>query len=105
MPRLFATLLLFLPLAACADDWPQWRGRDRDGHAHGARLPKTWPDKPPKPLWKQAVGEGQSSPVVAGGRLFVMGRQDDSEICWCLDAKSGKELWKLAYDCPYKPAD
>src|SRR4051812_42982935 len=52
-----AALFLLAP-AARADDWPQWRGRDRDGHAHGARLPKTWPDRPPKPLWTAKVGEG-----------------------------------------------
>jgi hypothetical protein len=106
MIRLLAALVvLAFPLAVRGDDWPQWRGPHRDGHALGARLPKKWPARPPKPLWKQAVGEGQSSPVVAKGRLFVMGRQGGKEVCWCLDARSGKMLWKHDYECPYKPAD
>lgn len=101
-----ALLLLLAPLPCRADDWPQWRGRDRDGLAHGAKLPKTWPDDPPKPLWKYKVGEGQSSPVVAGGRVFVMGRlPDGTETCWCLDADTGKLRWKHGYEVKYKPAD
>src|SRR4051794_13504164 len=81
MPRLPALLLLVLlsPAVCPADDWPQWRGPQRDGHARGARLPAAWPEKPPRPLWKRAVGAGQSSPVVAGGRLFVLGRQGGRE--------------------------
>jgi hypothetical protein len=96
-------LITALPLRA---DWPQWRGRDRDGVAYGARLPTAWPEKPPAPVWKQTVGEGQSSPVVVGNKLFVLGRAPDGkEVCWALDARSGKVLWQHAYDCDYKPAD
>ena len=99
---LFLILFLALPLRA---DWPQWRGRDRDGVAHGTKLPKSWPANPPEPAWKQPVGEGQSSPVVAGHRLFVLGRQGGQEVCWALDARTGKVLWQYAYDCVYTPAD
>jgi outer membrane protein assembly factor BamB len=105
MSRICTLLLFLVPAVASADDWPQWRGRDRDGHAHGAKLPKTWPEKPPKPLWTAKVGEGQASPAVADGRLFVMGRDDKgNEIVWCLDAATGKEVWKLSYACAYKPS-
>ena len=100
-----ALLALVCCCAARADDWPQWRGRYRDGHARGARLPVKWPLKAPQPIWKQAVGEGQSSPVMANGRLFVLGRQDGKEVCWCLAPSSGALQWKYAYECEYKPAD
>jgi outer membrane protein assembly factor BamB len=106
MWRISAVLLFLAPAAAHADDWPQWRGRDRDGHAHGAKLPATWPEKPPKPLWTAKVGEGQSSPAVAAGRAFVMGRDGKgNEVCWCLDAATGKEAWKHSYACDYQPAN
>src|SRR3954453_5407088 len=105
MSRSITILLLLVP-AARADDWPQWRGRDRDGRAHGAKLPKAWPEKPPKPLWATKGGEGQSSPAVAGGRVFVMGRDGEgNEVCWCLDADNGKQTWKRSYACDYKPSD
>jgi hypothetical protein len=91
--------------AAAAADWPQWRGRDRDGVAHKAPLPAVWPAKPPRSLWKQTVGEGQSSPVVAKGKVFILGRQRDEEGCYCMDANTGKMLWQTIYPCTYKPAD
>jgi outer membrane protein assembly factor BamB len=105
MSRLLAALIVLAAPLLARGDWPQWRGRDRDGHTHGARLPRKWPEKASRPLWKQAVGEGQSSPVVARGRLFVLGRENGKEMCWCLDADSGKVRWQRGYDCVYKPAD
>jgi outer membrane protein assembly factor BamB len=91
-------------LLVCLADWPQWRGPARDGHADAA-LPAKWPEKAPAPLWKTEVGSGQGSPVVAGGRVFVMGRSGTEEACYGLDADTGKVLWKHAEECPFKPAD
>src|SRR5262249_14549967 len=97
---------LALALAAPAADWPQWRGPERTGVARDARLPAAWPKEPPKPAWRVSIGEGYSSPVIADGRLFILGRiSGDREVCYCLDAASGKELWKHAYAAPYTPAD
>jgi outer membrane protein assembly factor BamB len=100
-----ATALVIL--AACqlrADDWPQWRGPKRDGVAPGTHFPDVWPKKPPKPLWKYKVGEGHCGPIVAGGKVFVMGRlPPDKEVCYCLDAATGKELWKRVDPAPYTP--
>src|SRR5262249_59647943 len=55
-----------------------------------------------KVLWKQPVGEGYSSPVVAGGRVFVHARVKDKEMeeVVALDAATGKPLWKDAYERP-----
>ncbi len=91
-------------LLACLADWPQWRGPARDGHAD-ARLPDRWPEKAPAPLWKREVGAGQGGPVVAGGRVFVMGRVGAEEVCYGLDGDTGKVLWRHAQETPYKPAD
>src|SRR3954447_21559209 len=108
MPRTLAAALLLLCASTTlpAADWPQWRGPDRDGVADGAKLPAVWPESPPAPRWKAPVGEGQSSPVVAGGRVFVLGREKGGrEACWCLDAATGQVRWKHHYPCPFKPAD
>jgi len=108
MGGVFASILVLLVLAHLtrADDWPQWRGPNRDGVAKGARLPARWPKDPPKPLWKRTIGEGQGSPAVAGGKLFIMGRDmADNETCFALDASTGNVLWKHSYPAPYKPAD
>jgi outer membrane protein assembly factor BamB len=106
MLRWLALAVVLVSTPVRADDWPQWRGPKRDGVAPNARMPANWPQNPPKPLWKVPIGEGQSSPVVAGGRVFVMSRDKaGKEICWCLNATTGKEVWKHSYPAPFKPAD
>ena len=54
--------------------WPQWRGPTRDGRVSAEHVPASWPAKL-TPQWTQKVGEGYSTPVVAGGRVFVHSRQ------------------------------
>src|SRR6187431_3172587 len=94
-PRTFAVLSLFsiavsFP-AAHAQDWPQWRGPNRDAKAASFTPPKTWP-KELTQKWKVAVGEGAATPSLVGDKLYVFSRQGGSEILRCLDAATGKEL-------------
>src|SRR5262245_18510479 len=104
--RFFLVCLSFsLPLPLAAAEWPQWRGPNRDGHAPGAKLPAKWPAEAPKPLWTGPVGVGDSGPVTAGGKVFVMGRENGSERCLCLDADTGKQLWKIEYPEEFEPPD
>jgi outer membrane protein assembly factor BamB len=79
-----------------AQDWPQWRGPNRDNHLVGFAEPKTWPKELTK-KWKVTVGIGESSPVLVGDKLYVFARQGDQEVTWCLDAGSGKEVWNDKY--------
>ena len=70
-------LLVLLPIAATAADWPQWRGPNRDGVASQAiALLQEFPKEGPKKLWESEPipggdGGGCSQPVVAGERVFV----------------------------------
>ncbi|HEV3203407.1 MAG TPA: PQQ-binding-like beta-propeller repeat protein, partial [Gemmataceae bacterium] len=53
----------------------------------------------PKVLWRQPVGEGHSSPVVSGGKVFVHAKvkdKDEEEVA-AFDAKTGESLWKKNY--------
>jgi outer membrane protein assembly factor BamB len=87
-------------------DWPQWRGRERDGVANVHGLLTDWPGRGPKVLWSaplhQGDGcEGYSSFAVGGGRVFTLVREDAStETVLCWDARSGHEQWRQRYDCP-----
>jgi len=89
-------LLVFSGSAFSAADWPQWRGPNRDavvqdpGHAL-ASLPTD-----PKVLWKIATTDGHASPVVAANRLVYLDGQEGQETAHCVDAASGRELWKTA---------
>ena len=77
-------------------DWPQWRGPNRDGKVTGFTAPQTWPKELTK-KWRMKVGSGDATPALVGERLYVFARQGDEEVTLCLDAGSGKELWKDKY--------
>ncbi len=86
---------------ATGGDWPQWRGINRDARATGFTTPKQWP-KELTQKWKVSVGNGVASPALVGDRLFVFARDGGSEVTRCLDANTGKELWKESYEAEFK---
>src|SRR5205823_4662337 len=81
---------------ARAQDWPQWRGPNRDNKVADFKAPDTWPKALTK-KWKVTVGVGEASPLLQGDRLFVFARQGESEVIQCLDAAAGKEVWREKY--------
>lgn len=85
---------------AAAQDWPQWRGPNRDGVVTAFTAPKAWPETL-KPAWKVTVGAGHASPVVVAGKVYLHTRQEGREVVSCFDIKTGKLLWQDAYDAPY----
>jgi outer membrane protein assembly factor BamB len=101
--KLFTLLLssVFLSTTAAAQDWPQWRGPNRDGNVSGAFIPATWP-KALKEQWKVTVGIGHSSPVVANGKIYVFARQGEEEVLLSLDAVTGKEIWRSSQPIAYE---
>jgi len=80
-----------------AQDWPQWRGPNRDAKAAGFNAPKEWP-KELTEKWKVKVGNGVATPDLVGDKLYVFTREGDNEILRCLDAATGKELWQDKYE-------
>lgn len=120
--RLFALALILsgtLVSSVHALDWPQWLGSDRDGVWRETGLIEKFPKGGPKILWRAPVDQGYAGPAVASGRVYVMDWARDrdeagnlarptrqglpgKERVLCLDAKSGKEIWKHEYACPYK---
>lgn len=79
-----------------AQDWPQWRGGDRDGKVAGFTAPQTWPQALTQ-KWKVPVGSGDATPALVGDKLYVFTRQGDSETLLCLNAADGHEIWKSQY--------
>ncbi len=82
---------------ALAQDWPQWRGPNRDAKVIGFKPPQTWPKELTK-KWTVTVGEGVATPALVGDKLYVFSRQEGNEVIRCLDAASGKELWQDKYE-------
>jgi outer membrane protein assembly factor BamB len=94
-PVSICVYLWFFPAASVAAQWPQWRGPERNGSVSAASTP-AWPSAF-KRAWRVDVGEGYSSPVVSGGRVFVHSRKDPDELVTAIDLASGKVLWQSKY--------
>ena len=88
-----------------ADDWPQWRGPQRDGVWRETGILESFPRDGLKILWRVPVGVGFSSPVVAQGKAYVtdshVTRTNMRENVRCLDAATGKSIWTHTYDVVY----
>jgi outer membrane protein assembly factor BamB len=91
---------------APAEDWPQWRGPNRDGRWQAEGLMSELPDGQLPLEWSVAIGSGYSGPTVADGRVYVMDRQGtadkQSERVLCFDSKTGAALWQHSYESSYK---
>ena len=79
--------------------WPNWMGPNRDGISFEKGWSTTWPADGLPVAWSRSIGIGFSSVSIAEGRLFTMGHVDGDEIVWCLDAKTGDEIWSHRYPC------
>jgi len=82
-----------------SQDWPQFRGVGRDSKVTGFKAPKAWPAEL-KQVWKINVGFGDATPALSGKMIYLAVRQNADEVILCLDAASGKELWRSAYPAP-----
>jgi outer membrane protein assembly factor BamB len=98
-PLLSITLCLALAPLTRGADWPQWLGPNRDGSTPETVAP--WKGDL-KEVWRVPVGEGHSSPVVAGGLVFLHTKvkNKDAELIQAFDAKTGKPKWEQSYDKP-----
>lgn len=89
-------VILLITTGVFAQDWPQWRGTNRDGKLSGFTAPRQWPEQLTQ-KWKVTVGLGDATPALVGNRLYVFTRQGEDEVTLCLNARSGKELWRNTY--------
>jgi outer membrane protein assembly factor BamB len=75
-------------------DWPGFRGPNRDGTLHDVRIATDWNAHPPKLIWWKRIGPAWSSVVIVGDRLFTQEQLGDWEAVVCLDAATGRKLWR-----------
>ena len=98
-----------------AEDWPRLNGPHTNWLSNDKGLADTWPKEGPKTVWAVTnLGGGFGSPVVAGGKVFLIGRALDTnakdrkgnllpwydakclpgpDVLTCLDRTDGKVLW------------
>lgn len=106
MRKTFAAMLCCaaLTLSASADEWPQWRGPQRDGVWRESGIVKSFEGEQLPILWRAKISGGYSGPTVADRRVFITDRvvePKQQERVHCFDAKTGEALWSHVYDCPY----
>src|SRR4051812_21886361 len=86
-----------IPLLARGADWPVFRGPTRDGISVEKEWTHEWAGGEPPRLFQVNVKNGFSCPVVRGDQLWTMGSSRGSDTVVCLDANTGKEIWKYDY--------
>lgn len=90
-------LALLPPQPAAANDWPHWRGPNRNGISTETGWTDQWPAAGPTIAWNAQVGLGFSSFAVAAGRVITLGHALDTDTIFAFDAASGRSLWKHSY--------
>ena len=98
-----AGLALGPGLAAAGEDWPQWRGPNRDGISSETGLLRSWPEGGPRLAFRAAgLGDGFSTVAVAKGRIHTLGMLSGREWVIALDAASGARLWATPHGEGYR---
>ena len=99
MKRLRLTLHVFLlatlgvGVTQSSAQWPQFRGPNGSGVDSGTGYPVAF-SPTANVIWKAALPFGQSSPVVAGGRVYLTGSDGGKLLTISLDAGTGREVWR-----------
>jgi outer membrane protein assembly factor BamB len=88
-------LLLGTPIPVNANDWPGFRGPLGTGHSSETDIPVRWTKA--DVVWRAPLkGEGQSSPIIWGKRIFLTSALDRGKqrLVICLDRSNGNVLWE-----------
>ena len=94
-------ILLCLATAAAAEDWPEWRGRGRQGIWRETGILDRFPESGLKAIWRTPVHGGYTGPSVSHGRVFLTDYKDGIERALALDEDSGGILWTVEWPASY----
>jgi outer membrane protein assembly factor BamB len=89
-------LIALTGFAAHSADWLHYRGPQLNGTSLEADWQASWDGRAPI-LWEKSLGIGASSFTVQGNRVYTMGNRDNQDVVYCLDAKTGREIWSHSY--------
>ena len=88
-------MLIISGMMLNAQDWPQWRGANRDGISKETGLKLDWStNKPPLSWTFRQAGSGFSAPIIIGTTLYCQGAADGNDFAFALDTETGELKWK-----------
>lgn len=101
--RLLSGLAICCGLASMAygQDWPQWRGPNRDGAIASFSTPASWPEQLNR-QWQVEVGSGYATPLLVGDRIYMFTRQGEDEVMQALDPETGQTIWRTSYPAEFE---
>jgi outer membrane protein assembly factor BamB len=88
--------------AALPSYWTDFRGPRRDGHYGEQPVTLDWPATGLRPVWKQPVGGGYASFVIARGRAFTIEQRGAQEAAAAYDVLTGRELWTNRWTAAFR---
>ncbi|HSB10251.1 MAG TPA: PQQ-binding-like beta-propeller repeat protein [Blastocatellia bacterium] len=82
--------------------WTNYRGPNRDGRYDETPIRTDWPAEGLRLLWKQPIGGGYASFVVAEGMAFTIEQRRSQEIVAAYDVETGREIWTHGWDAEFR---
>jgi outer membrane protein assembly factor BamB len=95
---------VFLSLNSASQEWPDWRGYNRDGIWKETGIIKKFNSADIPLKWSVPCGTGYSGPTVSGGRVYLTDRiekPEESERVLCINTNDGKVIWTYSYESRY----
>ena len=86
---------------AARNYWTNFRGPNRDGRYDEMAVLTKWPAEGLSPVWKQPIGVGYASFVIADGRAYTIEQRRAQEVVTAYDVATGRELWKQGWNAKY----
>ncbi|RLD50568.1 MAG: hypothetical protein DRI97_16870, partial [Bacteroidetes bacterium] len=92
-------------LSCQTQDWPDWRGENRDGVWKESGIVEKFDSDVIELKWSVPIGPGYSGPTVSKGKVYVtdrLERPSQAERVLCFDEQTGEQIWAHQYDCVYE---
>ncbi|MCK5693487.1 MAG: PQQ-like beta-propeller repeat protein [Bacteroidales bacterium] len=106
MHRILLVCLLGIFHMSCQpQDWPDWRGKNRDAVWEASGIVEKFDSNVIELKWSVPIGPGYSGPTVSKGKVYVTDRVErptQAERVLCFDEYTGEQIWVHQYDCVYE---
>ncbi|NQU87523.1 MAG: PQQ-like beta-propeller repeat protein [Mariniphaga sp.] len=105
MKNIICILIILITAKCYSQDWPDWRGINRDGTWSEKGIVEKFDSEKIKTKWTVPIGPGYSGPTVSNGKVYVTDKKEESislERILCYDELTGAKIWEYSYECIYE---